>query len=97
MKKTNAQGEIISTLSRDNLWRAFTPQMFRFNKLMRALQTAHRNQQQVTDEAVALELMGETPKMVAGREDNIKITRPEDLAIAACFLQEKELKIRELL
>lgn len=86
MKKTNAQGDIISTLSRDSLWRAFTPQLFRFNKLMRALQTASRNQQHITDEAVAIELIGESPRMIAGREDNIKITRPEDLSLAASLL-----------
>ncbi|MDD5033880.1 MAG: 2-C-methyl-D-erythritol 4-phosphate cytidylyltransferase, partial [Methylococcaceae bacterium] len=41
----------------------------------------------VTDEASALELKGETPRIVEGRPDNIKITRPEDLPLAA-FYQE---------
>ena len=43
----------------------------------------------VTDEASAIELMGLSPMMVEGHSDNIKITVPEDLALASWFLQQQ--------
>jgi 2-C-methyl-D-erythritol 4-phosphate cytidylyltransferase len=82
----NVQGyDILGTLDRQAIWRALTPQMFRYGMLKTALEEAKGNPA-VTDEASALELMGLTPKIVEGRPDNIKITRPEDLALAQFYM-----------
>jgi len=82
----NVQGNnILGTLDRTHIWRALTPQMFRYHSLKTALEASIGNPA-ITDEASALELQGLQPKIVAGRPDNIKITRPEDLALAEFFM-----------
>jgi 2-C-methyl-D-erythritol 4-phosphate cytidylyltransferase len=90
MKRTNEQGEVIATVSRDNLWRAMTPQMFRYSLLKQALADALNANVMVTDEAAAIERAGHTPRMVECRADNIKITRPEDLTLAEMYLARQE-------
>ncbi len=77
--------QITGTLNRNRIWRALTPQMFRYGLLKKALEATQGNDA-VTDEASALEIQGFTPKIVEGRSDNIKITRPEDLALAQFYL-----------
>jgi 2-C-methyl-D-erythritol 4-phosphate cytidylyltransferase len=72
---------------REKLWRALTPQMFRFELLQRALQSAVDNRVAVTDEAQAIEALGLRPKLVAGDADNVKITLPEDLPRAERILR----------
>lgn len=78
-------GSILATVDRKHIWRALTPQMFRYGMLRDALRQAEGNPA-VTDEASALEMLGFRPKIVEGRPDNIKITRPEDLALAEFYL-----------
>lgn len=80
---------IDSTADRRFLWQAQTPQMFRFGLLRDCLQRGLVEGKLITDEASALEAYGYQPLMVHGRSDNIKITRPEDLAIAAMILQQQ--------
>jgi len=83
----NVQGDfIVETLDRRHIWRALTPQMFRYGLLKSALEAAEGNPA-ITDEASALELKGLKPKIVEGRPDNIKITRPEDLALAQFYME----------
>jgi len=79
---------ILGTLDRSHIWRALTPQMFRYASLKTALEQAVGNPA-ITDEASALELQGKQPKIVEGRPDNIKITRPEDLALAHFFMEQQ--------
>jgi 2-C-methyl-D-erythritol 4-phosphate cytidylyltransferase len=79
---------IHGTLDRTHIWRALTPQMFRYGMLKAALEAGEGNPA-ITDEASALELMGCQPKIVEGRPDNIKITRPEDLALAQFYLEQQ--------
>ncbi len=83
---------ITGTIDRSRIWRALTPQMFRYGVLKQALQEAAVNAAWVTDEASALELKGLQPKIVEGRPDNIKITRPEDLALANFYLEQQCLE-----
>ena len=90
MKRTDANGEVIATVSRDNLWRAMTPQMFRYGMLKKALADALQAGVMVTDEASAIEHAGHHPVIVECRADNIKITRPEDLALAEIYLARQE-------
>lgn len=80
---------IAATLDRRHIWRALTPQMFRYGLLKHALE-ANEGNTAVTDEASALELQGLQPKIVEGRPDNIKITRPEDLALAQFYLEQQQ-------
>lgn len=80
--------KILSTHDRNRIWRALTPQMFRYGALKTALKIYQGNGA-ITDESSALEMQGVTPKIVEGRSDNIKITRPEDLALARFYLSEQ--------
>ncbi|TAG46288.1 MAG: 2-C-methyl-D-erythritol 4-phosphate cytidylyltransferase [Betaproteobacteria bacterium] len=84
MKRSNASDEVVETLSRDQLWRAQTPQMFRFEMLQHALSAAP----DATDESQAIEAIGLSPKLVLGEARNLKITYPEDIALASHFLQQ---------
>lgn len=78
---------VSNTVDRQHLWRALTPQMFRYGDLLPALQTGVRDHPgAITDEASAMELAGWRPRVVSGRADNIKITVPEDLALAEFIL-----------
>ncbi len=87
MKRADISGQITETVCREGLWHAFTPQMFRLGALYKALSQALEQGQQVTDEASAMELAGFVPRLVEGHPDNIKITQPEDLALAAFYLE----------
>lgn len=79
---------ITATIDRKHVWRALTPQMFKYGMLRDALQQTEGNPA-ITDEASALELLGFKPKIVEGRPDNIKITRPEDLALAEFYMEQQ--------
>lgn len=78
--------QILHTEDRTTLWQALTPQFFPAVRLKKALQSAFEKGQNVTDEASAMELSGYSPQLVSGRSDNLKITRPEDLALAEFYL-----------
>lgn len=87
MKRAQVGESIIShTVERQDLWHALTPQLFPLELLKLCLQRALDEGATVTDEASALEHCGYHPLLVAGRADNIKVTRPEDLALAAFYL-----------
>ena len=77
----------VETVDRTGLWRALTPQVFGFAQLRQALKDAARAGTQVTDEAQALERAGLRPMLVRGSPFNIKVTRVEDLGVAAEILQ----------
>lgn len=91
VKLADGRGIVQKTVPREGLWRAQTPQMFRYGELRNALRNADEKGMQVTDEASAMELAGFQPLMVEGSSDNIKITVPGDLELAAVFLQHQEL------
>lgn len=90
MKRSDAGGVVTETVPREHLWHALTPQMFRFGELRAALRAALADGALVTDEAAAMERLGRMPVLVEGHGDNIKITRPEDLSLAAFHLQQQE-------
>jgi len=87
MKRADERGAVRETVSREGLWHALTPQMFRLGVLRGALEGALAEGRVVTDEAQAVELTGAVPRMVEGHPDNIKITRREDLALAELLLR----------
>lgn len=90
IKKSNDNKEIECTIDRDSLWHALTPQLFKYGELRHALQLALADNFQVTDEASAMEYAGFTPLLVEGASDNIKVTLPEDLALAGFFIRNQE-------
>jgi 2-C-methyl-D-erythritol 4-phosphate cytidylyltransferase len=83
LKRQDDAGEVDATVSRERLWRALTPQVFHLSPLLNALKQAIDDGVTVTDEAQALERIGYRPALVAGRVDNLKITEPGDLRLAA--------------
>ena len=86
LKRADAQGRVSATVDRTGLWRALTPQMFRFDVLRRALGAARERGLSGTDDAQAVEALGLRPKLVAGSNENIKITLAEDLERAERIL-----------
>ncbi|MGI9265689.1 MAG: 2-C-methyl-D-erythritol 4-phosphate cytidylyltransferase [Gammaproteobacteria bacterium] len=86
LKRDAGNGRVDSTVERRGLWRAMTPQMFRYGLLTRALERAVSEQLGVTDESMAVELTGESPVLIQGRADNMKITSREDLLRAESVL-----------
>lgn len=87
IKRSTEDQRITETVDREGLWHALTPQMFRFEVLLKALHQSLADDYLVTDEASAVEHIGLNPRLVEGRADNIKITRPEDLALAEYYLE----------
>jgi 2-C-methyl-D-erythritol 4-phosphate cytidylyltransferase len=79
LKRAGADGRVQQTVDRSTIWQAFTPQMFRLGALHRALADSLVAGVAITDEASAIEWAGQAPKLVEGRADNLKVTRPEDL------------------
>ncbi|MGX7355471.1 2-C-methyl-D-erythritol 4-phosphate cytidylyltransferase [Citrobacter sp. ESY80] len=78
--------DIAHTVDRTDLWHALTPQFFPRELLHDCLTRALLEGATITDEASALEYCGLHPQLVEGRADNIKVTRPEDLALAEFYL-----------
>ncbi|MCW8852679.1 MAG: 2-C-methyl-D-erythritol 4-phosphate cytidylyltransferase [Gammaproteobacteria bacterium] len=83
---------VAATVDRENLWHALTPQYFAALDLKNALENALMNGQSVTDESSAMELAGFSPILVQGHEDNLKITRPDDLRLAGLYLRAQNLQ-----
>ena len=81
---------VSATVDRENLWHALTPQYFPAISLKKALETAIINGKSITDESSAMELMGFSPILVQGHDDNIKITRPDDLRLASLYLHAQQ-------
>ena len=90
IKKVDPVAVVESTVDREYLWRALTPQMFRYEMLLDALTKALADNYLVTDDASAIEHAGYSPLMLEGHAGNIKITRPEDLALAEFYLTENK-------
>jgi 2-C-methyl-D-erythritol 4-phosphate cytidylyltransferase len=79
-----------TTLDRAGKWLAQTPQMFRIGALLQALEQAAQNGSTVTDESSAMEALGLSPKLVRGSALNLKITYPEDFALAEAILVSRQ-------
>lgn len=89
----NVNGQIVvkHTESREHLWHALTPQFFKLAMLKKALNSAAEQKINITDEASAIELLGEKVLLVEGSASNIKITQPEDLLLAEFYLTQNKL------
>ena len=83
LKEGYANHRVRSTLPREAKWLAQTPQMFRLQPLILALQQVGAL---VTDESSAIEAMGHAPKLVMGSAENLKVTYPSDWTVAEALL-----------
>lgn len=86
IKAVDADGLVRHTLERSQLWTVQTPQVFRYQLFKEALKQAQQQNFYATDEAGLVERIGHPVKVVPGNPENIKITTPEDLAIAEYWL-----------
>jgi 2-C-methyl-D-erythritol 4-phosphate cytidylyltransferase len=91
LKLADEAGCIESTVDRNRLWAAQTPQLFRIRELAANLQEALAAGETPTDDAAAMERAGCRPLLVEGPRSNIKITGPEDLALAEFILQRQSM------
>jgi len=92
LKRGGADGRVVDTPSREGLWAAQTPQMFRCAPLLAALDAAVEAAARpggapATDEAQAIEAGGASPRLVRGDPRNLKVTWPADIALAEGFLR----------
>ena len=90
LKRADAAGLVMQTESRESLWQAQTPQMFRYRALLEALRAF--DPALATDEASAIEHLGQRPRLVNGDTRNLKVTYPHDLELAALILHSMEKK-----
>ncbi|MBI5819091.1 MAG: 2-C-methyl-D-erythritol 4-phosphate cytidylyltransferase [Verrucomicrobia bacterium] len=86
IKEVDEEGRILSTVPRDRLWAVQTPQAFRYDLIMRAYRAVIERGARVTDDASAVELLGEPVHIVESPPTNIKVTTPADLSIAGVLL-----------
>ena len=84
IKLADDAGLVRETLQRDHLWAAQTPQIFRFAIITEAYQELTT---EVTDDAAAVERLGYKVELYMGAYNNIKVTTPEDLALAEIIAQ----------
>ena len=90
LKRADAAGLVMQTEPRESLWQAQTPQMFRYRALLEALRAF--DPALATDEASAIEHLGQRPRLVNGDTRNLKVTYPHDLELAALILNSMEKK-----
>jgi 2-C-methyl-D-erythritol 4-phosphate cytidylyltransferase len=86
LKRAGEDRRSMRTESRAGLWQAQTPQMFRYELLLRALRSC--DLEQATDEAAAVEALGFQPKLVQSDVTNLKVTHTQDLALAELILNQ---------
>ncbi len=90
LKKSDETNHVKKTVSRQNLWQAQTPQMFRYATLKKALSNFDGTP---TDEAEAIEALGLQPKLVLGELSNLKVTYPQDLQMLEALF-EHNMKVK---
>lgn len=79
IKKTDEKGNVLETISRENLWSIQTPQIFNYSKLIKAFEISNKDGYIGTDEASLMEYANFKSKVILGEEENIKITTKKDL------------------
>ena len=87
LKLSDEKNQVKKTVSRQHLWQAQTPQMFRYATLKKALSDFDGS---ATDEAEAVEALGLQPKLVQGELANLKVTYPQDLEMLEALFKQRE-------
>ena len=94
LKRADAHARVDATVPRERVWAAQTPQMFPIGALRDALRAGFaRADLAITDEASAIEAAGRAPRLVRGDFENIKVTWPEDFALAERLLRTRSMKV----
>ncbi|MGZ5038228.1 MAG: 2-C-methyl-D-erythritol 4-phosphate cytidylyltransferase [Usitatibacter sp.] len=86
LKRAEEHQRVEATVSRTGLWRAQTPQMFRYETLRRGLEKSPT----ATDESEAVESLGHAPRLVEGESSNLKVTFAEDIELAELILEHRD-------
>jgi 2-C-methyl-D-erythritol 4-phosphate cytidylyltransferase len=86
LKRAEENQRVEATIARTGLWRAQTPQMFRYELLRRGLEKNSK----ATDESEAVESLGHAPRLVEGETSNMKVTFAEDIQIAELILEHRD-------
>ena len=89
LKTAGEDGAIIGTVDRETTWRIQTPQVFKADLIKGALTKAMKQGLPLTDDSSAMDVLGVTTYIVEGDEENIKLTKPLDLLLAAAILRER--------
>ena len=89
IKESDNDGFVMKTLDRRKLWAIQTPQTFKYDLIMKAHLYARDNNIQATDDAFLVEQIGHKVKLIMGSYENIKITTPDDLAVAKAILESR--------
>ena len=89
LKTAGEDGAIIGSVDRNSTWRIQTPQVFKADLIKGALTKAMKQGLPLTDDSSAMEVLGVTTYIVEGEEENIKLTRPLDLLLAAAILKDR--------
>lgn len=95
VKIANENGEVASTPDRSRVWNVQTPQVFEFSLIKEAYEAVLSKEEEykknginITDDAMILETYSGHPvRLVEGSYENIKVTTPDDLVLAECFLK----------
>ena len=90
-----AVNQVSKTVERENLWHALTPQMYQVNELKEAIINGLSKSSGLTDESSAIELANIPSLLVSASSENVKITHPDDLALAAFFLRKQKQQLQE--
>ena len=90
MKVVDSEGNVAGTPRRDTLWRAQTPQIFRWQALVSAYDRSEEDLIASTDDSALVEMTGAKVKVVEGSPQNLKITAPSDLVYAEGIIAERE-------
>ncbi len=86
--KQAENGYVTNTIDRAGLWAVQTPQVFRYELLLQAYESANKAGVYMTDDAGLVELLGHSVRIVPGNYENIKITVPADMRVAEIYLEE---------
>ncbi len=87
IKKCGKDFIINKTLNREEIWRAQTPQTFKYDLILQAYHQAYKEKYFATDDAAIVERFGNKVKLIIGSEENIKITTPFDIIMVENFLK----------
>ena len=90
MKRVNTKGYIVETLDRSSMYHAQTPQVFDVNLYQAAAYSAKKNKEDLTDDNMLMESIGQAVKMVDTGRENIKLTTPLDFKIAEAILKNRQ-------
>lgn len=89
LKRADATGWVTTSVDRDGLWAMETPQVFEVGLLLQAYAAARARGQTLTDEVSAVQAAGRSVRLVASTSLNLKITHPQDLALAEAWMRTK--------